>query len=565
MGFKKLVNDIKVEKRRKLIAIYCRVSTEEQSENGYSIDEQERLLEEWCKKMGYVIYKCYSDRGISGKNIKDRPALKELLSDAKAGKFDMVISWKINRVSRKLEDVLKIVNLLEKNNITFKSYSEPFETDTPAGRMQFQMMALIGEFERGTIAQNVKMGMIAKAKSGNWCGGRVLGYDLVPNNSPEEEKKGKNKLEINEKEAEIVRFIFNEYSKGKGYKAITNKMNKLGYKTKKGNNFSVGSIRDILTNPVYIGEIRYNVRQNWSEKRRRNINPNPIRVKGKHEAIIDRELWDKVQLILESKKGKPSRIYDGEYPLTGILRCPKCGAGMVISRTTNTLADGTKKRIAYYCCGNWKNKGTSVCNSNTIRVDKANEYVFKKIEELVSNEAMIKAVVKNINKERKDKVKPAKRLLGDIDKELEKLDKRKRKIFEAYEDDILTKEEFQTRKDELNEKIRILEEEKKPLLNTISDEVSEDIPYEFIKDILMNFSKILNSSVSREQQKKLLHMIISEITINESREIESIKLNINDKLVEYLVKEGGVPIKGIPSSFMLRNIGLKVLSLNITI
>ncbi|MDM0460982.1 recombinase family protein [Clostridium perfringens] len=565
MGFKKLVNDIKVEKRRKLIAIYCRVSTEEQSENGYSIDEQERLLEEWCKKMGYVIYKCYSDRGISGKNIKDRPALKELLSDAKAGKFDMVISWKINRVSRKLEDVLKIVNLLEKNNITFKSYSEPFETDTPAGRMQFQMMALIGEFERGTIAQNVKMGMIAKAKSGNWCGGRVLGYDLVPNNSPEEEKKGKNKLEINEKEAEIVRFIFNEYSKGKGYKAITNQINKLGYKTKKGNNFSVGSIRDILTNPVYIGEIRYNVRQNWSEKRRRNINPNPIRVKGKHEAIIDRELWDKVQLILESKKGKPSRIYDGEYPLTGILRCPKCGAGMVISRTTNTLADGTKKRIAYYCCGNWKNKGTSVCNSNTIRVDKANEYVFKKIEELVSNEAMIKAVVKNINKERKDKVKPAKRLLGDIDKELEKLDKRKRKIFEAYEDDILTKEEFQTRKDELNEKIRILEEEKKPLLNTISEDISEEIPYEFIKDILMNFSKILNSSVSREQQKKLLHMIISEITMNESREIDSIKLNINDKLVEYLVKEGGVPIKGIPSSFLLINVGLKILNLDIAI
>lgn len=565
MGFKKLVNDTKIEKRRKIIAIYCRVSTDEQAEFGYSIDEQKRLLEEWCKANDYIIYKCYSDRGISGKNIKDRPALKELLSDAKEGKFDMVISWKINRVSRKLEDVLKIVNLLEKNNITFKSYSEPFETDTPAGRMQFQMMALIGEFERGTIAQNVKMGMIAKAKSGNWCGGRVLGYDLVPNNSPEEEKKGKNKLEINEKEAEIVRFIFNEYSKGKGYKAITNKMNKLGYKTKKGNNFSVGSIRDILTNPVYIGEIRYNVRQNWSEKRRRNINPNPIRVKGKHEAIIDRELWDKVQLILESKKGKPSRIYDGEYPLTGILRCPKCGAGMVISRTTNTLADGTKKRIAYYCCGNWKNKGTSVCNSNTIRVDKANEYVFKKIEELVSNEAMIKAVVKNINKERKDKVKPAKRLLGDIDKELEKLDKRKRKIFEAYEDDILTKEEFQTRKDELNEKIRILEEEKKPLLNTISEDISEEIPYEFIKDILMNFSKILNSSVSREQQKKLLHMIISEITMNESREIESIKLNINDKLVEYLVKEGGVPIKGIPSSFMLINVGLKVLNLDVVI
>ncbi|MFR1316960.1 MAG: recombinase family protein, partial [Clostridium perfringens] len=138
-------------------------------------------------------------------------------------------------------------------------------------------------------------------------------------------------------------------------------------------------------------------------------------------------------------------------------------------------------------------------------------------------------------------------------------------IFEAYEDDILTKQEFQIRKDELNEKIRILEEEKKPLINTISEEVSEEIPYDFIKDILMNFSKILNSSVSREQQKKLLHMIISEITMNESREIDSIKLNINDKLVEYLVKEGGVPIKGIPSSFMLRNVGVSILNLSISI
>ena len=76
-------------------------------------------------------------------------------------------------------------------------------------------------------------------------------------------------LVINKEEAESVRFIFNEYANGKGYKAITNKLNKLGYKTKKGNNFSVGSIKDILTNPTYIGKIRYNVRQNWSEKRRR--------------------------------------------------------------------------------------------------------------------------------------------------------------------------------------------------------------------------------------------------------------------------------------------------------
>ena len=565
MVLKKLLNNIEDENVRKRLALYTRVSTIEQSEEGYSIDEQERLLRSWAEKNNYEVYKCYSDRGISGKDIKNRPALKELLKDAEEKKFDMVISWKINRISRKLADVLKIVDILEKNDITFKSYSEPFETDTPAGKMQFQMMALIGEFERGTIAQNVKMGMCAKAKAGEWCGGRVLGYDLIPVENQEGAKRRKTKLTINEIEARSVRLIFNEYSNGKGYKAITNQLNKLGYKTKKGNDFSVGSIREILTNPVYIGKVRYNVRQNWSEKRRRNINANPIITDGVHEPIIDEVLWDKVQAIMESKKGKPSRIYDGEYPLTGILRCPKCGAGMVISRTTNKLADGTKKRIAYYCCGAWKNKGTSVCNSNTIRVDKANEYVFNKISELLSNEKMVETIVNNINKERHKKINPAKKELERIDKELEKIDRKKTKLFEAYEEEVISKEEFKERKDELNKRAKTLQEEKEPLLVTLSDDVSEEIPYEFIKSILENFSKVLTESATREQQKKLLHMIISEITINETREIDSIKLKINDSLVDYISKEEGVSIKDTPSSFMLRNIGMSVLNLDITI
>ena len=556
---------IKMLSKKTRVAIYSRVSTIEQAEEGYSIDEQERLLIEWCNKMDYEVYKCYADRGISGKDIKNRPSLKELLSEAEEKKFDMVLSWKINRISRKLEDVLQIVNLLENNNISFKSYSEPFETNTPAGKMQFQMMALIGEFERGTIAQNVKMGMCAKARAGEWCGGRVLGYDLVQMEKQPGAKRTKTKLVINEKEAEAVRFIFNEYGNGKGYKAITNQLNKIGYKTKLGNNFSVGAIREILTNPVYIGKVRYNVRQNWSEKRRRNINVNPIIADGIHEGIIDEKLWDKVQFILSSKQGKPARVHDGEFPLTGILKCPKCGAGMVISRTTNKLADGTKKRIAYYACGNWKNKGTAVCNSNSIRADKANEYVFNKISELLTNEKMVKSIVKNVNNERVRKVNPAKKDLLKVDNELEKLDKKRAKLFEAYEDEIITKEEFKKRKDELTKRVKDLEEEKAPLLVTLSDDANEELPYEMIKSILENFSKVLAESSTREQQKKLLHMIISEITVNELREIGSIKINLDDNLINYLSNEEGVSIKGKPSSFILKNVGISTLNLDIAI
>ena len=110
-----------------------------------------------------------------------------------------------------------------------------------------------------------------------------------------------------------------------------------------------------------------------------------------------------------------------------------------------------------------------------------------------------------------------------------------------------------------------LKEEKEQLLVTSSDGVNEEIPYEFIKSILENFSKVLTESTTREQHKKLLHMIISEIIINEAREIDSIKLKINDSLVDYISKEEGVSIKDATSSFILRNIGMRVLNLDIVI
>ncbi len=133
----------------------------------------------------------------------------------------------------------------------------------------------------------------------------------------------KSRLKVVDTEAETIRLIFEMYASGKGYKAIVGYLNKAGRKTKWGNQFSVAQIKPILTNPVYIGKVRYDVRRNWNEKRRNNINPNPIIAAGKHDAIISDELWEQVQFMLSQKQGKPSRIYDGEYPLTGILRCPE--------------------------------------------------------------------------------------------------------------------------------------------------------------------------------------------------------------------------------------------------
>lgn len=210
---------------QKKAAIYARVSTLEQAEEGYSIDEQVRVLRDLCEREGYVVHKEYVDLGKSGKNIKGRPALQQLLHDAKSKDFDLVLVWKVNRFSRKTKDLLNIVEELEKRNIDFRSYTERYETETPAGKMQFRMLAVIAEFERDNIAQNVKMGMLARAKEGSWNGGQVLGYDVV--SVPGENRKRKlSKLVVNPTEAQTVRKIFNLYVEGNGYKSIANKLNK---------------------------------------------------------------------------------------------------------------------------------------------------------------------------------------------------------------------------------------------------------------------------------------------------------------------------------------------------
>ena len=550
----------------KKVAIYCRVSTQEQAEEGYSLEEQQRLIREYCQQKNYEVAMVYEDAGISGKDIRHRPAMQQLLEDASKKKFHLVMSWKINRISRKLSDAIKIVETLEKYGIGYQSYSEPFESSTPAGKMQFQMMALVGEFERNTIAQNVKMGMRAKAMSGEWCGGiPPFGYCWVTMEGTENHGRRKSRLEVVEREAEAVRLMFQLYASGKGYKAIVGRINREGYRTKLDNAFSVAQIKSILTNPVYIGKVRYDVRRDWNEKRRNNINPNPIVADGKHEAIIPEELWEQVQFMISQKNGKPARIYDGEYPLTGILKCPQCGAGMVISRTTNRNKDGSKQKLTYYACGNWKNKGTTVCHSNMVRVEKANTFVYNQLDKLLSDEKFFKEVVGRVNREHRILKENAIKERGVQEKSLEKIKVRQQRNHELYEDSEISREEFLTRREELNRQLCELREKQTETSMVILEEGKKEIPKETIREILKNFSRILSSDIDRTIRKRLLHLLISEITIDQHRNIDSIKLKLSDELIQFLQGYGGTPPDGAPSVFMFRELGIKTMDLELVL
>lgn len=517
----------------KYAAIYARVSTTEQADEGYSIDEQIRVLREYCKREGYIIFDEYVDRGISGKSIKGRPAIRQLLQDADEKKFDLVLVWKMNRLARNSVDLMNMVEVFNRKNIVFRSYTENYETETPAGKLQFQMLAAIAEYERNNIAENVKMGMLARAKEGKWNGGHVLGYDVVEIEGANKKRKNTG-LVINEREASIIRKIFHLYTTGNGYKSIANQINKAGYRTKLGKTFSLNAIKTIVTNPIYAGYIRYNVRRDWNEKRRNHINPKPIIVKGEHQSIISEEVWRIAQEVYKTRTCKPNRVHDGEFPLTGIMRCPKCNAGMVIGRTTNKLKDGTKKVLEYYVCGAWKNKGTVACNSYAVRTDYADPYVLNKIEELMISDKLIQQLVNSINYKQESLIAPIQREYKQYVHDLAILEKKQSNLLDAYMEETISKSVYQMKVRGIEEQISSLNELLTPLKGQLGSTVSSKVTFEQIKNVLQNFQKAFQQSLTREQRKRLLHLLIHQITIDEERKIESIQLKLNNEVLEAL-------------------------------
>lgn len=534
----------------KRAAIYARVSTIEQAEEGYSIDEQLRLLNQWCEKEGYEVYHEYADRGISGKSIKARPSLQHLLDDAMNRHFEVVIVWKMNRMARNILDLLNIVTELNRHNIAFRSYSETLETETPAGRLQFHMMAAIAEFERGTIAQNVKMGMLARAREGEWNGGQVLGYDIV--RLPSDGKKRiHTKLVVNQSESNTVREIFRLYTSGYGYKSIVNRLNTAGYRSKKGNTFSIATVKTILMNPIYIGIIRYNVRRNWSEKRRNDINPHPIMVEGKHESIITKEQWDKTQTVLKSRSHKPNRVHSGEHLLTGLIKCPACGASMVLGRTTNRNKDGSKRVLEYYVCGAWKNKGTSVCHSNGVRIDQADQYVLNKLGQLVNNDRLINDIVNRLNRHAKEIGAPLQKEKKQLQGNVDKIELRKKKDLELYEDSILSKSELAERMEQLNGEQLKLKTRLGQIEDSLHNESQREVSVQMIRETMNRFGEVFRQSSSREQRKRLMELLIDKITIGEDRTVYTIRIQFNKELLQYLNVEGERSKKDLSPSFCI--------------
>lgn len=291
--------------------IYARVSTEDQAREGYSIAAQKELLVEYAERHGLTIIDEYIDEGKSGKSIDGRPQMTRLLEDASRNKFDAVMTYKLDRIARRVSDASVIVETLGTHNVQLISLSEGIDTTTIHGKLIYNILSAIAENEREQIAGRVKMGMTQRAKEGKWNGGLCLGYDS-------KEKQ----LFVNHDEAKLVREIFELADRGYGYKKIAGIVNRKGYKTKRGREFSIATLKGILDNPVYIGKVRFNQHENWAEKRRKGKNEDPIIVDGQHEAIINMELWERVQIKRQERSFKAVQS-DKPYFLSKLIRCPQ--------------------------------------------------------------------------------------------------------------------------------------------------------------------------------------------------------------------------------------------------
>jgi DNA invertase Pin-like site-specific DNA recombinase len=267
--------------RRKVrCAIYTRKSSDEGLEQDFnSLDAQREACEAYIVSQKHEGWTClpdpYDDGGISGATL-DRLALQRLLTDIRARKVDVVVVYKVDRLTRALADFAKIVEIFDAHQVSFVSVTQQFNTTSSMGRLTLNVLLSFAQFEREVTAERIRDKIAASKKKGMWMGGTVpLGYDARDRS-----------LVVNEPEAETVRTLFRLYLELGSVRALQTKANTQGLRSKTGRPFAYGHLYTILQNPIYIGRIRHK-KVTWP---------------GLHPAIIDQTTWDSVQVHLAGNR-----------------------------------------------------------------------------------------------------------------------------------------------------------------------------------------------------------------------------------------------------------------------
>ena len=373
-------------------AVYTRKSTDEGLDKVFNtLEAQREAGENYIKSQkhqGWVLIdKHYDDGGYSGGNMK-RPALQDLLEDIKAGAVDMIVVYKIDRLTRSLVDFSKMIDVFDQHNCSFVSVTQNFNTSDSMGRLTLNMLLSFAQFEREIGSERVRDKQAASKKRGMWTGGVVpYGYQAI-----------NKKLEIKPDEGKAVKFMFETYVKYKSAVAVAKLMADNGYKV-----FRRDAVKRMLKNPLYMGKIKYK---------------DEI-YEGQHAAIVSAELFEEVQRIRETKSTSiRTCLYKRNEVgiLRGLLTCGCCNTPM-----TPVSSQTRKERRFYYTSNRAKYYGYHTCSNGPIPVPVMDECILKLIGPLLKDISVLNALIKKVTEKKTAEIY---KIMKDPDTVIQKLPER---------------------------------------------------------------------------------------------------------------------------------------------
>ena len=386
---------------KKKCYIYTRVSTSMQVD-GYSLDAQKEKLRRYAEYQEYEVVNEYSDEGKSGKSVEGRIEFQRMIDDICSQKdnIDYVLVFKLSRFGRNAADVLNSLQTMQDYGVNLICVEDGIDSSKDSGKLMISVLSAVAEIERENILVQTMEGRKQKAREGKWNGGFApYGYKLE-----------NGELKIAEDEAIAIRVIYDKFiNTSMGANAIAKYLNNQGYKKKVRQNgkldvFTAHFVKLVLDNPIYCGKIAFGRRKNEKVQGTRNEyhtvkQENYILADGVHEAIISEEDW----LLANDRRKKTGikneKIYSVEHQhlLSGIVKCPICGAGMYGSVNRKRKKDGTYYRDYWYysCYHKEEYNGRKCPYKKQIHQEKINDAVIELIKHIIHNSNFDKAIREN--------------------------------------------------------------------------------------------------------------------------------------------------------------------------
>ena len=497
------------------VAAYGRVSTGRQAEGEVSLPSQFDEIRRYCGQKDLVIAQDYVEEGLTGTDDR-RPAFQSMIERACAPDrpYSAIVVFSWSRFYRDATEMELCIRRLRKHGVEVVSVTQPTGND-PSHDLVRKIISALDEHTSIENGKNVKRAMKENFKQGFSNGATPpLGYKLEV--SERRGDKVKKKLVKDIVEAELVDLIFRLYADGDistgttplGIKQLCVWLNANGYTTKTGGTFGIGPLHHILTNTVYSGVWRYNLRSSKTGEK----HPASEIVEQAVPAIIDTGLFDRVQAKLAARNPKvtPPRTESAPILLTGLATCDQCGGGM----TQRTGTSSTGRIYSYYTCGAKAQKGEMVCSGNTIRMDTLDDLVVKAVKCKILVPERILALLNSLIERKAERANAVNSRALGLQKEVDQCVEKLKRIYAAIENGVVEIDDI------LKDRIAVLKADLEKAKSALARAKSTDGDYEVIgPDKITAFSRLMTGILDNAEnpvRKAYLRTIIRTVVVGKN-------------------------------------------------